>query len=108
MVTCRLIWRPKVSFVNEATSETDGLFAGAGVAGGYWLDIRDLLMYGDQYVNHGLNATDYNAVTPVSSAWNAKYCTLANVQSMFSGTDKFVRADGIVSLGIKSSVKDLS
>lgn len=98
----------RVSFVNEPTSATDGLFAGTGVAGGYWLDIRDLLMYGDQYVNHALNATDYNAVTPVSSAWNAKYCTLANVQAMFSGTDKFVRSDGIVSLGIKSSVKDLS
>jgi len=96
----------KVSLVKTVDDATSGILINQ--TQDYWLDVRDLLMYGEQYVNHALNTTDMNAVTLPSTTGGLKYCSSTDVDNLFSGTDKFVVADGIVSLGIKSAVHDLS
>lgn len=71
----------------------------------YWVDVRDLLMYGEQFRNHDLVGQG-NAVALPSITAGLKYGTEAMADGFFSGlaANRFLRADGIVTLDIASSV----
>lgn len=72
-----------------------------GTTNGYWLDMRDLFLYGEQFTNHGF--TDLNAVElPTAGLINQGYPTDAMAKLFFTAptTDYFIREDGIVSLSI--------
>lgn len=76
----------------------------------YWVDVKDLLLYGEQFRNHDL-ATQGNSVALPTTAFNHKYATLAMADALFSGpsANRFLRADGLLSLNIASSAyKDTS
>lgn len=76
---------------------------------GYWLDLRDLLSYGDQYVNYAVAGRPgiVNLPKGGASATSAdrRYASLLEVQAMFAAVEdpsveKVINHDGVVSLGI--------
>lgn len=75
-----------------------------GASAAYWLDIRDLFLYGDQYVNVALNTTDAGLVALPTAGLVKKYASSADVNGLFvAEASNKVKADGIVSLQIRSS-----
>lgn len=81
----------------------------------YWIDVRDLFMYGEQFTNIDLTlATDQNVVhLPRTSAYagvavNKSYPLDADIDALFSGANRRVRVDGRVDLSILTRVSDTS
>lgn len=79
---------------------------------GWWIDVKDLFMYGDQFVNFAKTATDKNMVPlPVASLNQKRYVqALADITELFStpASAYFVREDGVCNLSIASSLADTS
>lgn len=76
---------------------------------GYWVDLVDIFVHGDQFVNFALTETNAGFVALPTATMQKKYPSLADVQALFVGaTDatRLVRQDGVVSLGIKSALQD--
>lgn len=72
----------------------------AGTGTDYWIDVRDLFMYGDQFVNHA-DAAFANQVAIPAASGNHRYVTEAIIDGLFvtDGTES-VKQDGVVSLSI--------
>lgn len=123
------VTRPKVYFANQRSSMTDFLdtpfswlpalmgdrpetslreFTNVngpitGATNGYWVDLRDLFLYGDQFVNFGMAAADDNSVALPTAAMNKRYVSAADVDSLFknaAGGFNLVRQDGTARLSI--------
>lgn len=123
------VTRPKVYFANQRSSMTDFLdtpfswlpalmgdrpetslreFSNAngpitGATNGYWVDLRDLFLYGDQFVNFSMVATDDNSVALPTAAMNKRYVSAADVDSLFKNAGagfNLVRQDGTARLSI--------
>lgn len=94
-------WIPSILNDNPATSirifsdlATDGPL-GASQAAAYAMDMRDLLHYGDQFTNISVAAaTGRNMATLPLDATEARYVTTTDMDAIFSGANKTVRADG--------------
>lgn len=105
-------WLPPMAQQNAAWSRLEvGTAAGplqtvVADADGYVVDIRDLLVYGEQYTNLPLSATVHNFMDCVAADLsNVRYpVALADIDELFttSGTC-FVRQDGIVDVNIASA-----
>ena len=82
----------------------------ASQAADYWVDIHDLFVYGDQYVNFSLASTDAGLVALPTAALQKRYPTQAETRSLFTDNvvKMLVRQDGIVNLGIASTTKDVT
>lgn len=108
-------WLP-VSMSNDAWSSlvTHITTSGSGPApvitdaDGYAFDMRDLLLYGDQFINFDpTSATGRNLVDLPSSTGAREYVDEDDINSIFvSGTSDQVRQDGIVQLSIASRQRD--
>ena len=85
----------------------------------YWVDMRDLLIHGDQFQNFAMTADNTNpadsaanhlfALPPGDNHHAYKYLTEAQCKSFFvdaAGTAFYVRQDGYVSLGVKGKQVD--
>lgn len=123
------VTRPKVYFANQRSSLVDFLdtpfswlpalmgdrpetslkeFTNAngpltGTTNGYWVDIRDLFLYGDQFVNFSLAATDDMSVALPTAGMNKRYVATGDVDAMFvdaAGGKNLVRQDGTARLSI--------
>lgn len=112
------LWLPAVLGEDPSTSlrlvaQSSGPLPANTDAGGYYIDVRDLLMYGDQYINFALTATDAALTALPTDALQKRYPTEDMSEDLFidnadaSGLTR-VRYDGVVSLHIASSVRDLS
>lgn len=104
---------PQASFKNVL--DNAGPLGDVADTGGYWVDIKDLLMYGEQFANFSLAATDANAVpSPATSLTrvSAQYPpSLAAIQELFvdaAGGKYYSRCDGVVNFSIASSIRDTS
>lgn len=105
-------WLPP-QLTNDLAVSLKTFAGGAGPlvsANQYTLDIRDLLMYGDQFFNDG---SAVRSVLPVvsASAVNKKYLAAADIRKFFvddadPGVKNKVRQDGIVMLNILSPQRD--
>lgn len=80
---------------------------------GYWLDMRDLFLYGEQFTNHGF--TNLNAVAlPAADLINQGYPTDTMSKLVFvqpasgEATNIYIREDGIVSLSISGREVDFT
>lgn len=77
---------------------------------GYVIDIRDLFLYGDQFVNFATTDTDKNMVPlPDATLANKRYVpTLAAVQELFvtGATAYYIREDGVAQMSIATSQRD--
>lgn len=103
---------PETSLKNFA-GDTGPLGDRTTAPDGYWIDMNDLLMYGDQWQNHTpfnvVPATDgvrHAVALPTGDTFNSKYMTSAMLDEFFSGTPKLIRQDGYVSLSIKGMQRD--
>lgn len=79
--------------------------------GGYWVDIRDLFIHGDQFSNYNVEYTNSPAAltVPDPTTGNVRYAADADIDEMFAGvTDpvRRIRHDGVVSLGILGRQED--
>lgn len=77
-------------------------------AADYWVDLKDLLVYGDQFINFSLAATDAGMVALPTAALQKRYPTEAEAKALFSdAVNKYqVRQDGIVHLTIAGTIMD--
>lgn len=70
---------------------------------GYWVDFRDLFLYGDQFVNFSLAATDAGMVALPTVGLNKRYVSTTDIDGLFADTstpDALVREDGTAKLSI--------
>lgn len=80
-------------------SATDGILQNQ--AEDYWLDIKDLFLYGDQFVNHAMSAAANHGVAMPTAALDHKYLTEAMVDSLFvTAGSEYVREDGVMHMNI--------
>lgn len=77
-------------------------------ANGYWVDIKDLFMYGEQFLNFALTATDAGLVALPTAGMNKRYVTSADVDALFASASPAnkVHSDGIVTLTIAGTLTD--
>lgn len=77
---------------------------------GYWVDHRDLLLYGDEFVNVARSGTGLNMVSlPDAGLTNKDFPTDTDVDGLFVGsadTARQVRQDGIVNFNILGAQVD--
>lgn len=96
------------SIMAHVTTSGSGPAPGITDAQGYAWDMRDLLLYGDQFINFDpAAATAKNLVDLPSAAALREYVDEDDINSMFvSGTSDQIRQDGIVQLTIKGRQRD--
>lgn len=79
-------------------------------AGGYWWDVKDLFVYGDQFLNFALSATDANIVDLPAGATlnNKRYPDSDDVDALFVGASPAnkIRSDGVCDLNIMGRTWD--
>lgn len=102
MHDARMSWVPVADNAGPLGNITD--------AGGLWLDVKDLFMYGDQYINYANTATDGNFVDLPLASLQRRYVDSDDVDALFAAASPAnkIRQDGIVSLGIASRITDTS
>ena len=71
-----------------------------GFTNGYWLDIRDLFNYGDQYYD-GTDA-NANSIALPTTAQEIRYATDAMGDALLSTADTYSQCDGNVALEIQT------
>lgn len=97
---------------DDADGPLHGLTGGAG--NDYWIDLRDLFVHGEQFVNTDITAgdgADNDIELPGPTLTNAakRYPSETMIDSLFvtAGTD-YLYEDGVVSLGILGGQEDLT
>lgn len=109
-----LSWLPAI-FKDEVWStlklipDTVGPLGTMSSAGGYWVDIRDLLLYGEQYLNVAPSTAGVNSVAlPTADIANKRYASLTDAKNIFVDNTNggYVKQDGLVSLVIAGTQKD--
>ena len=106
-------WLPQVLDDDPTTSLlniADNTFGGINWADstGVYVDLKDLLLYGDQFVNASMGATGTNAINLVSpnvTNDHVKYPLTSNIDAFFAAaapdaTNARVRQDGVCTLNI--------
>lgn len=78
----------------------------AGFTNGYWLDVRDLFNYGDQYIDSAM--TDLTGIALPTTGQNSRYASLAMANSLLVTADTYTASDGVVNLAIKTRVVEAS
>lgn len=111
-------WLPAIMADDPGTSLREfaaGTGALGGLAGNYWVDLKDLFMYGDQFLNFDHDTTAatgndfFNAVQlPVTTTYQKKYADSADAAELFvdETTKREVRSDGVVQLVIAGRQTD--
>lgn len=76
---------------------------------GYWIDIKDLFLHGDQFINVATSTAGLNAVSIPAAGLNSQYPTETDVDGLFTGsTDaaRVVTQDGVCQLSILGALDD--
>lgn len=76
---------------------------------GYWIDLRDYFLYGDQFINFSLAATDAGMVALPTAGLNKRYVSSTDIDGLFADTstpDALVREDGTCRLAILGAQTD--
>lgn len=83
---------------------------GTNATNDYWADMRDLFIYGDQFLNFDPTAVD-DPHAPVaalpSAALNDRYPSSADADGLFAGSTaatRLIRVDGVVQTNIRGTV----
>lgn len=109
-----LDWLPAIMSDDPWTSlrkyaAAGGPFPVVSDAGGYWLDVKDLFIYGDQFLNFAPAAvTNGSLVDLPTAALNTLYPDADDIDAFFSGSAKTIREDGVVQLSIATRLTDTS
>lgn len=97
--------KPEIS-LREFAADTGPLYG--NTTNGYWFDIRDLYLYGDQFTNVTLTETDNAYVALPTVALNARYAASADVDALFKSASPAnkIRQDGVCNLTISGRQTD--
>ena len=106
-------WLP-ATLINRAHASMKKITALKGPLSGtttdYWIDVKDLLLFGDQFINFALTETDAGLVAlPTTTLSQRRYLAdLDAVKALFvtGATKYFVREDGVVNLDIAGRQRD--
>lgn len=115
-----MMWLPAMLRDNPETSlrkiaQATGPLGGNITTDDYWVDMRDLFMYGDQYLNFALTATDANFLDlPLETgAALSRYPVEADIDDLFVDTTansdsskNKIRQDGVVNLSVLGTQVD--
>lgn len=98
-------WLPALMEGEPAVSLREFASAGgplAATTNAYWLDLRDLYLYGDQFLNFALTETNAGLVALPTAACQRKYASAADADALFVTPigKNLVRSDGVVNLSI--------
>lgn len=110
MLTDAMAWLPAIMRDDPYTSVRK-FAAGSGPLSAntdaYWVDVKDLFMYGDQFCNFALTETDAGMVALPTAGLEKRYVTQAMIDGLFqtAGTNT-VNQDGIVKLQVLGALKD--
>ena len=77
----------------------------------YWLDIKDIFHYGDQFINFALNDANANIVALPTAAGVHRYLTTdAELDGLFAAASPAnqIREDGVIQFHIKSGLRETS
>ena len=105
-------WLPAMTNVDQHYMSLKEVTGGAGPlqntgatpGGDYWIDLRDLLMHGDQFVNV---ADIPNEVSLPAANLQRRFALETDIEAMFTTAGKdLVRQDGIVSTTILGTQQD--
>lgn len=96
------------SITTHVTTSGSGPLPNVVDAQGYAWDMRDLYLYGEQFINFDPTAaTGVNLVDLPSSTATTEYADEDDVNSLFvSGTADLIKQDGVVHLTIKGRQRD--
>lgn len=97
----------------RAVPDNAGPLGNISDAGGYIVDIKDLLIYGDEFRNFAIAGTDVNQVAlPLTTAGlQRRYPAATDADGVFRGgtaETRVIDADGVVSLTIRGAQVDTS
>lgn len=72
-----------------------------GPTNGYWIDLRDLFLHGDQFVNFALTATDASMVALPTAALLNRFASATDALGLFvdAGAQQ-IHSDGVVALTV--------
>lgn len=107
-----LAWLPAVLSDEPYTSlrkvlTGEGPLPGVTDAAGYWVDVKDLFLYGDQLVNFALTDTAAGLVALPTAGLEKRYATAADASALFAGeSGGVITSDGVVSLSIAGTQID--
>lgn len=110
-----LLWFPAVMMDDPYTSlvtipDNTGPIGDVTDAGGHWVDVRDLLLYGDQFVNFAMTGGEdscMNVPGPSLSGNDLRYPTKTMVDLLFKNPAAVsIRTDGIANLTILGTQQD--
>lgn len=80
---------------------------GANVDADYWVDMRDLAIHGDQFINFDRTWDDASIVALPDAAMNKRYPTAAMVDGLFANAAfNEINHDGIVTTSILGALSD--
>lgn len=81
---------------------------GTNPTNGYWVDMRDLLIYGDQFINFAVTETDNGLVALPTPAMQKRYPSAADADALFKNASPAnkIRQDGICALTIAGTQRD--
>lgn len=104
-------WLPAILSHDPATSLNKFAAGSAPITvstDGYYIDLKDLYLYGEQFLNYAIDAAS-NQVDLPSATLQSKYPSATDSDGFFktSGTNN-VRQDGIVTLDIATLLTDTS
>lgn len=72
-----------------------------GASAGYWFDVKDLFLFGEQFVNFSLSETDAGFVALPTAGLNKRYVSQADINGLFVAAEKnLVRQDGVIDFSI--------
>ena len=96
---------PYTSLKENLDSVTDGILRNQDED--YWLDLKDLFLHGDQFLNYDLGG--YAPALPAVNAPSPRYVTEAMVDALFAttdGTKSYIRQDGVCNFNILSRLTE--
>jgi len=106
-------WMPAV-LANEPYTSLKEFAAGVGpvpgTTNGYWVDLRDLLVYGDQFFNFDIAAAgDGSSVLLPGADLQHRYPSAADADALFAvAANNKVECDGVANLTIAGKQMDMS
>lgn len=106
-------WLPSIILANEPHQSVVNVAMGAGPLptltddGGYWVDLMDVFLYGEQFLNFDPTTAGKSAVALPTVAGSIKYPASADIDALFKApAANTIRQDGIVDLQLLSRLTD--
>lgn len=99
--------RGYLSFAANAGPLNNKISDGSSGYEAYWVDLRDLFVYGDQFLNYAPDAAS-SALTMLDSGAKFKYPTTSEIDDLFAAASpaNTIETDGVVDLAIAGRQRD--